>query len=128
MVSLRIRHCLNALLIKYFDHDRGNVMSALLRSLLLVGFAGLLMVGCGEKEEVAPADEAAAPVTTEAAPAAEAPAAAESSSAPATGGGYEPTAEERVPGITIDPAAPVEAAPAAEAPTAPAGTEAPAAP
>jgi hypothetical protein len=96
-------------------------MSALLRSLLVVGFAGLVLVGCGEKEEVAPADEAAAPVTTEAAPAAEAPAA--ESSAPATGGGYEPTAEERVPGITIDPAAP-----AAEAPTAPAGTEAPAAP
>src|SRR5688572_5779590 len=97
-------------------------MSALLRSLLVVGFAGLVLVGCGEKEEVAPADEAAAPVTTEAAPAAEAPAA--DSSAPATGGGYEPTAEERVPGITLDAAA---AAPA-EAPTAPAGTEAPAAP
>jgi hypothetical protein len=96
-------------------------MSALLRSLLVVGFAGLVLVGCGEKEEVAPADEAAAPVTTEAAPAAEAPAA--ESSAPATGGGYEPTAEERVPGITLDAAA----APA-EAPTAPAGTEAPAAP
>jgi hypothetical protein len=94
-------------------------MSALLRSLLVVGFAGLVMVGCGEKEEAAPADEAA-PVTTEAAPAAEAPAA--ESSAPATGGGYEPTAEERVPGITIDPAAPAEAA------TAPAGTEPPAAP
>ena len=101
-------------------------MSALLRSLLVVGFAGLVLVGCGEKEEVAPADEAAAPVTTEAAPAAEAPAAAESS-APATGGGYEPTAEERVPGITIDPAAPAAEAPA-EAATAPAGTEAPAAP
>lgn len=94
-------------------------MSALLRSLLLVGFAGLLMVGCGEKEEVAPADEAA-PVT-ETAPAAPADAApAAESSAPATGGGYEPTAEERVPGITIDSAAPVEGAP-----TAPAGTEPP---
>jgi hypothetical protein len=96
-------------------------MSALLRSLLVVGFAGLVLVGCGEKEEVAPADEAA-PVTTEAAPAAEAPAA--ESSAPSTGGGYEPTAEERVPGVTLDAAA---AAPAEAAP-APAGTEPPAAP
>jgi hypothetical protein len=87
-------------------------MSVLLRSMLVLSFASLLMVGCGKKEEAAPVDTAAP--AAEVAPAAEAPAAAEPS-APATGGGYEPTPEERVPGITIDPAAPVEAAPAAEA-------------
>lgn len=82
-------------------------MSVLLRSMLVLGFASLLMVGCGEKEEAAPA-EAEAPAVE--APAVEAPAA--ESSAPATGGGYEPTAEERVPGITIDAAAPAAEAPA----------------
>jgi hypothetical protein len=90
-------------------------MSSLLRSLLVLGVTGLLVVGCGEKEEAAPAEAAPA---VEAAPAAEAaaPAAAEP-------GGYEPTAEERVPGITIDPAtlAAESAAPAAEA--APAAAE-----
>lgn len=89
-------------------------MSVLLRSMLVLGFASLLMVGCGEKEEAAPVD-AAAPAAE--APAAEAPAAAESS-APATGGGYEPTPEERVPGITIDAAAPAAEAPAEAAPAA----------
>lgn len=73
----------------------------------------LLLTACGEKAEetAAPAE---APATTEAAPAP----AAEAAPAPAasTAGGYEPTAEERVPGITVDPAAaPAEAAPA-EAP------------
>lgn len=87
-------------------------MSVLLRSMLVLGFASLLMVGCGEKEEAAPAE---APAVE--APAVEAPAAAESS-APATGGGYEPTAEERVPGITIDAAAPAAEAPAEAAPAA----------
>lgn len=84
-------------------------MSSLLRSLLVLGVTGLLVVGCGEKEEAAPVEAAPA---VEAAPVAEAaaPAAAEP-------GGYEPTAEERVPGITIDPAALAaeSAAPAAEA-------------
>lgn len=69
-------------------------MSSLLRSLLVLGVAGLLVTGCGQKEE-APAE--AAPAADTAAPAEAAPAAAEP-------GGYEPTAEERVPGITIDPA------------------------
>lgn len=79
-------------------------MTALLRSLLVLGVTGLLVVGCGQKEEAAPAP-AAAPA--EAAPA---PAVAEP-------GGYVPSAEERVPGITIDPAALAAetAAPAAEA-------------
>ena len=73
----------------------------------------LLLTACGEK----PAEEAAAPAesTMEAtpAPAAEvAPAPAPAAEA-TSGGGYEPTAEERVPGITEDAAAaPAEAAPA----------------
>lgn len=83
-------------------------MSALLRSLLVLGLTSFLVVACGQKEE-APAE--AAPAAEAAAPAApEAPAATEA-------GGYEPTAEERVPGITLDPSqietAPAEAAPAA---------------
>jgi len=89
-------------------------MSSLLRSLLVLGVAGLLVAGCGKKEEAAPVEAAPAPAAAvEAAPA---PAAAEP-------GGYEPTAEERVPGITIDPAtlAAESAAPAAEA--APAAAE-----
>jgi hypothetical protein len=84
-------------------------MSALMRSLLVVGLTGFLVVACGQKEEapaeVAPAAETAAPAA-DAAPAA--PAATEA-------GGYEPTAEERVPGITLDPAQ-IEAAPAEAAP------------
>lgn len=90
-------------------------MSSLLRSLLVLGVTGLLVVGCGEKEEAAP---------TETAPAAEAAPVAEATAPAATEpGGYEPTAEERVPGITIDPAtlAAESAAPAAEA--APAAAE-----
>ncbi len=87
-------------------------MSALLRSLLILGVTSLLVVGCGEKEEAAPTEAVPAPAVApvEAAPAA------------SVAGGYEPTAEERVPGITIDPATlAVEAATAdstAEAPAA----------
>ncbi|HYN54284.1 MAG TPA: hypothetical protein VES38_06235 [Methylotenera sp.] len=82
-------------------------MSNLLRAMLVLSITGLIMVGCGEKEEAAPVEAAPveAPAPVEAAPAADA--------TPASGGGYEPTAEERVPGITIDAAAPAaEAAPA----------------
>ena len=73
----------------------------------------LLLTACGEK----PAEEAAAPAesTMEAtpAPAAEAAPAPAPAAEATSGGGYEPTAEERVPGITIDAAAaPAEAAPA----------------
>ena len=73
----------------------------------------LLLTACGEK----PAEEAAAPVesTMEAtpAPAAEAAPAPAPAAEASSGGGYEPTAEERVPGITEDAAAaPAEAAPA----------------
>ena len=66
-------------------------MSLLLRAILVVGLAGLVLQGCGQEEAVAPAE----------APAAAAPA-AETSSAT---GGYEPTVDERVPGITLDAAA-----------------------
>ena len=92
-------------------------MTSLLRSLLLLALGSALLVGCGEKAEEAAVEEtpAAAAPAAEAAPAA----------APTSAGGYEPTAEERVPGITIDPAqlategaAPAEAAPAEAAPAA----------
>jgi len=85
-------------------------MSVLLRSMLVLALSSALLVACGEKAEEAVPVEAAtpAPVASEAAPAPATDAAA------ATGGGYEPTAEERVPGITLDAAS----APAAE--TAPA--------
>jgi len=80
-------------------------MSMLLRSLLAVGMTSLLLVGCGEKEEAAPVEAApvAAPAPAPAAP---------------VSGGYEPSAEERIPGITLDPAqiaAETEAAAAAAA-------------
>lgn len=73
-------------------------------------FAALFLTACGEK----PAEPAA-----EATPAAETTAAPEAEAAPAAQepGGYVPTAEERVPGITLPAdAAPAEAAPAEEAP------------
>lgn len=70
-------------------------MSALLRSLLLLALTGALLAGCGEK-----IDEA----TEEEAPVAEVPAEAVAEPAPASTGGYVPAEDERVPGITIDPA------------------------
>lgn len=94
-------------------------MSMLLRSLLVLGVSGLLMVGCGQKEEAAPAEAASAPA---AAPVEETPA-----PAAAEPGGYVPTAEERVPGITIDPAALAAEAEAAAAPAEAAPAEEPAA-
>jgi hypothetical protein len=75
-------------------------MSVFLRSLLVLSVSSLLVVGCGEKE-AAPVETAPAPVAVTVAPLEAAPA-AEST---AGGGGYEPTAEERVPGITLDAAA-----------------------
>lgn len=89
-------------------------MSMLLRSMLVLSVTSLLMVGCGETQEEAPVE--AAPVAEPAAtPVVAAPPAAEP-------GGYVPTAEERVPGITLDAAAvaaeataSTEAAPDAEA-------------
>ncbi len=86
-------------------------MSKLLRSMLVLGVAGLLVVACGKKEEAAPVVVAPA-VVAPAAPVVVAPV-----SETAGGGGYEPTAEERVPGITLDQATPVaDAAPAEAAP------------
>jgi hypothetical protein len=79
-------------------------MSAFLRSLIVLGLASFLVVSCGQKEE-APAE--AAPAAEEAAPAEAAPEAPASTEA----GGYEPSPEERVPGITLDPSE-IEAAPA----------------
>ncbi|MDP1765946.1 MAG: hypothetical protein Q8K83_03485 [Methylotenera sp.] len=84
-------------------------MSVLLRSLLVLSVTSLFMVGCGEK--------AAPPVEATPAPVEAAPAPVEAAPAAATPGGYEPTAEERVPGITLDAAA-VEAAPAETVPAA----------
>lgn len=83
------------------------MMTALLRTLLVVALTSVFMVACGQKEEAAPAEQA---------PAAEAPAAEAPAAAPAAteAGGYEPTPEERVPGITLDPSQ-LETAPAAEA-------------
>lgn len=70
-------------------------MSALLRSLLALSVTSLLVIGCGNKEETAPVETTPTPAAPVAAP--PAPKAPEP-------GGYVPTAEERVPGITIDPA------------------------
>lgn len=90
---------------------KGNTMSVLLRSMLVLSLTSLFVVGCGKKEE-APVEAAPAPV---AAPAVVAPAPVVDTNA--GGGGYVPTAEERVPGITVavDAAPVAEAAPAAVA-------------
>ena len=60
-------------------------MSTLLRAMLVAVFAASVLAACSKEE------------APEAAP-------APADAAPATGGGYEPTPEERVPGIT-EPAA-----------------------
>ncbi len=91
--------------------ERVDTMSMLLRSLLVLCVASVLMVGCGNKEETVPVEAAPAAVVVPAAeaPAAEAPAA---EAAQAEGpGGYVPSADELVPGITLDAAA-TQAAPA----------------
>jgi hypothetical protein len=109
----------------FLKYEKGNTMSVLLRSLLVVSVTSLLMVGCAKKEE-APVEAAPVPVTNPAVvPAAPVAPAAEATTG---GGGYEPTAEERVPGITLDAAA-VDAATAAAtttevAPAAPAAAPA----
>lgn len=70
-------------------------MSTLLRSLLILGMTSALMVGCGEKEEAVP-EAAVTETAPEAAPMEAAPAEAPSTEP----GGYVPTDEERVPGVT----------------------------
>lgn len=75
-------------------------MSKLLHVLLIAMFAAGI-AACSKEE--APAEVPAAEAPAAEAPAAEAaPAPAEAASGP---GGYEPTPEERVPGITEEPAA-----------------------
>lgn len=78
----------------------------------------LLLTACGDK--AADTTEVAPTPAAETTPAEAAPA-AESAPAASGAGGYEPSAEERIPGITLDAAAaeaeaaPAEAAPAEEA-------------
>lgn len=77
-------------------------MSMFLRATMLLGLMLALVVGCEQKEVATPSIPPTIPVAT---PAAE----------KEVSGGYEPTAEERVPGITIDAAALDAALIAAEA-------------
>lgn len=79
-------------------------MSTLLRSILLASFMGALLVGCGAAEDVAETATDAADAATEmASDAADTAteAASDMADAVASGpGGYEPTDDERIPGIT----------------------------
>lgn len=86
-------------------------MKLLTKSLAPVILLAALAAGCGEKEEAsAPKPLPETPAATTAAPAAPAEA------APTGAGGYEPTAEERIPGIVIP--ADAVAAPTVETPAA----------
>ena len=80
-------------------------MSMLLRSMLALGLIAVFVVGCEQKEVTTPSAAPTIPVATPA-------------SEKEVTGGYEPTAEERIPGITIDAAALDAALIAAEADTA----------
>ncbi len=80
-------------------------MSMLLRSMLALGLIAVFVVGCEQKEVTTPSVAPTIPVATPA-------------SEKEVTGGYEPTAEERIPGITIDAAALDAALIAAEANTA----------
>jgi hypothetical protein len=64
-------------------------MSILLRSILALSLMVVFVVGCEQKEMATPSVAPSIPVATPA-------------SEKEVTGGYEPTAEERVPGITID--------------------------
>ena len=66
-------------------------MSMLLRSMLALGLIAVFVVGCEQKEVTTPSVAPTIPVATPA-------------SEKEVSGGYEPTAEERIPGITIDAA------------------------
>ena len=91
-------------------------MSVLLRYLIIISVISLLIVGCGQKQ-VEPIEAAPASVAE---PAAEksVPVTPVTEESTATGGGYEPTTDERVPGITLD-AATVDAAAASASETVP---------
>jgi hypothetical protein len=83
-------------------------MSVLLRSLFILSVISLLIVGCGQKQ----AEQTDVVPGVVVNPVVEKSSVSVSSSpdaSPATGGGYEPTPEERVPGVTLD-AATVDAA------------------
>ena len=103
-----------------------------LNTLLVVPalLSALLLSACGEKTteatDAAATTDATAPATpaVEVAPAVEIAPAPPAASDTAGGGGYEPTAEERIPGETRPVTAPVEAAPAAAAPVEAAPVEA----
>lgn len=69
-------------------------MKLKLTYLLTVVLLALLVTACGEKEAPPPAP---APVVVPSA----APVAPVEAVQPTSGGGYEPTAEERIPGITL---------------------------
>jgi hypothetical protein len=83
--------------------------------------SALLLTACGQKSE--DATEVAPAPAAESTPAEVAPA-AEAAPAASGAGGYEPTPEERVPGITLDAAATEAAAPAEAAPAEEAAPEA----
>ncbi|MCX7190257.1 MAG: hypothetical protein NTU92_07805 [Methylotenera sp.] len=80
-------------------------MSMLLRSMLALGLIAVFVVGCEQKVVTTPSVAPTIPVATPV-------------SEKEVTGGYEPTAEERIPGITIDAAALDAALIAAEADTA----------
>ena len=86
-------------------------MKFLTKSLAPAILLAVLAAGCGEKEQVS------APVPVPETPAANTVTQAAPVESPSSGaGGYKPTAEERIPGITIP--ADAVATPAAEPPAA----------
>ncbi|HOY70339.1 MAG TPA: hypothetical protein PL131_06740 [Methylotenera sp.] len=102
-------------------------MSALLRTLLALSVTSLVLVGCGDKEAAPEATPEVTVAPAETAPVAASPTAAVEAAPATEPGGYVPTPEERVPGITVDMSAqPVTESMPAEA-AAPATEAAPAA-
>lgn len=78
-------------------------MSSLLRSILLASLVGFLVVGCGNKEAVEATSEAvdaASEAVSDTADAVSDAAEEVTEAVSSEPGGYEPTEDERVPGIT----------------------------